>query len=359
MAPVVMEPPVPLDTSPQREEEEPLGDQLEDEPLSPPVARGLGPPNQPMRLPDSIAEPPKPTQDVLHQTEQQQLESPLNPKNRRNAPRNRPDPRCGQRTTRSQTQTQSPTVMKSLGTLAHDDQHSKTIGCLQRYFEDDRDLNPEVMDSLIAFWARWIDSTVCKARATKDPDTFTWEQAMVHPMKEKFLKAADEEIAALVEQGTWHEVPKSEATRKIVPNHWVMKLKRSPDGELKRVKGRLVLRGDPQEYEGDTFSPVASWATVRAFLVISAVTKRTTCTIDFSNAFVQSPLPEDEPVWMHIPRGFKSDKGPEYCLKLVKSLYGHKRAPQLWFDHSSAAFRKLGLKQSKFDGIHTQETNTP
>ena len=36
------------------------------------------------------------------------------------------------------------------------------------------------------------------------------------------------------------------------------------------------------------------------------------------------------------------------CLRLVNSLYGHKRAPLLWFN-SSAAFKHLGLRQFEFD----------
>ena len=72
-----------------------------------------------------------------------------------------------------------------------------------------------------------------------------------------------------------------------------------------------------------------------------------TVNIDFSNAFVQSDLPE--PVWMSIPRGYKSTKGPDYCLKLKKSLYGLRSAPLLWYKHSTDAFKKLGLVQSKYD----------
>ena len=52
---------------------------------------------------------------------------------------------------------------------------------------------------------------------------------------------------------------------------------------------------------------------------------------------------------MHVPRGYKSSKGADYCLHLQKSLYGHRRAPQLWFEYSSEAFKKIGLKQSAFD----------
>ena len=52
---------------------------------------------------------------------------------------------------------------------------------------------------------------------------------------------------------------------------------------------------------------------------------------------------------MEMLRGFVSTKGTEgkdYCLKLIKSVYGHKAAPLLWFKHST---KKLELTQFKHD----------
>ena len=187
------------------------------------------------------------------------------------------------------------------------------------------------------------------AKAKTDPDVFTYEQAMSSIHREGFIEAADKEIRSLEAQGTWTEVPRSEATTRIVPSQWVFNIKRNPDGEVKKLKGRTVLRGDLQEYSGETFSPVAAWSSVRVFLIVSAAMNWTTCTIDFSNAFVQSPLPADEPVWMYPPRGFQCANGPDYCLKLNKSLYGHKVAPLLWYKYISQYFTKLGLRQSKYD----------
>jgi hypothetical protein len=71
--------------------------------------------------------------------------------------------------------------------------------------------------------------------------------------------------------------------------------------------------------------------------------------IDFSSAFVQSPLPKDEPVWMHVPRGYRCSQGSDYVLKLEKSLYGLCAAPKLWFAYAAKAFKELGLEQSKYD----------
>ena len=185
----------------------------------------------------------------------------------------------------------------------------------------------------------------------KNPDIYTWEEAMASPHREEFLKAMDNEVEALTSKTTWTEEDKMNATTPIVPSLWCLSVKRAPSGEFKKFKARLTLRGDLQEDTGrDNYSPVASWSTIRFFLVWTLFILGWTCvTIDFSNAFVQSKLPPDEPVWMHIPRGYKSTKGPNTCLRLNKSLYGHRRAPQLWFEQCGEAFKKLGLKQSAFD----------
>jgi hypothetical protein len=72
-----------------------------------------------------------------------------------------------------------------------------------------------------------------------------------------------------------------------------------------------------------------------------------TCSIDFDSAFVQASL--KDPVWIHVPRGFKSPNCENACLELQKSLYGLTIAPKLWYEHLTKAFLKLGFQQSKHD----------
>ncbi len=85
------------------------------------------------------------------------------------------------------------------------------------------------------------------------------------------------------------------------------------------------------------------------FLVLSLTLGWQTCSIDFSSAFVQANL--TDPVWIHMPRGFKSDKPSDQrtCLRLVKSLYGLSVAPCLWYQHICEALLLQGLKQSATD----------
>jgi outer membrane biosynthesis protein TonB len=51
-----------------------------------------------------------------------------------------------------------------------------------------------------------------------DPDLLTFDQAMKdHPNVQRWLAAADLEVRTLERMGTWVEVPKSEATSRIIP----------------------------------------------------------------------------------------------------------------------------------------------
>jgi hypothetical protein len=156
-----------------------------------------------------------------------------------------------------------------------------------------------------------------------------------------------EEISALETHGTWDEVEISDARSKILPGTWVLRLKRSPDGEIKKFKSRFCCRGDLEEGDFDTFAPVVSWPSVRLFLVLTMTLNWCTCSIDFSNAFVQASL--KEPVWIHLPRGFHSARPSKRCLRLKKSLYGLSVAPRLWHEHLFAALQAMGLRASQFD----------
>ena len=186
-----------------------------------------------------------------------------------------------------------------------------------------------------------------KARATKDPDTLSFDEAMRSPDRALWQEAAKKEIDQLASKGTWVEVPKSDAKTKILPGTWVFRRKRNPSGEVKKYKGRYCVRGDLAETEQETFAPVVAWSSVRLFLILTLILGWHTCSIDFSNAFVQADI--DEPVWIHLPRGFQSSLGPDTCLRLEKSLYGISVAPRLWYLCILKALKELGFKQSVHD----------
>jgi len=134
---------------------------------------------------------------------------------------------------------------------------------------------------------------------------------------------------------------------KIIPGTWVFRIKRNPDGSFKKYKARYCLRGDLEDLDAETYSPVVSYWAVRLFLALSLILGWQTTTIDFSNAFVQATLSED--AFIHIPRGFVSQMPGRTCLKLIKSIYGKANSPRLWYLHVVGILKSLNFVQSQHD----------
>ena len=178
---------------------------------------------------------------------------------------------------------------------------------------------------------------VCKA-AVSVPDTLLFDRILLDPDLDKWKESAAKEIDTLESKGTWKEVPMHEAKSKILPGTWVFRRKRAPTGVIKKFKGRFCVRGDLQEGDFDTFAPVVAWATIRLVLVFALTQGWRLICIDFSNAFVQTGLAE--PVWIHLPKGYKSTMPGATCLQLKKSLYRLSIAPRLWYEHLCDALLK-------------------
>ena len=70
------------------------------------------------------------------------------------------------------------------------------------------------------------------------------------------------------------------------------------------------------------------------------------CQVDYTAAFVQAPMPEDEVVYVEMPRGFKV---PGKVLILKRSLYGLKQSPRNFFLHLKGKLEAAGFKQHKGD----------
>ena len=181
-----------------------------------------------------------------------------------------------------------------------------------------------------------------------NPDLFSYDQAMNSEHRNEWINAAAKEIKQLEDLDCWDEIPLEKAKSKVLPGTWVFKVKRAPDGSFKKFKARYCIRGDLQEGDFDTFAPVVQFSSVRILLVWSLLLNWTTCSIDFSNAFIQAELKDD--VYIHLPRGFRTTtSNSRTCLKLKKSIYGLSVAPRLWYQHLWSALESLGLKKSKHD----------
>ena len=189
----------------------------------------------------------------------------------------------------------------------------------------------------------------------KDPDTPSLQEALNGNHKEEFLEAMKTEIDELEAHKTWDVIPKSNVPQgaNILPGTWAFRIKRFPDGRLRKFKARWCARGDKEikgiDYD-DVYSPVVSWSTVRLILTLATRLGWKSRQIDFSNAFVQATLDKD--VYMHLPACFEPDSGAErgeVVLKLNKSIYGLRAAPQIYFHYLKSRLEKHGFRTSNED----------
>ena len=66
------------------------------------------------------------------------------------------------------------------------------------------------------------------------------------PYAEEYWKAAQIEIETLEKIKAWTVVPRTDDITNVLPSTWAFKVKRYPDGTIKKFKGRFCARGDKQ-----------------------------------------------------------------------------------------------------------------
>lgn len=172
-----------------------------------------------------------------------------------------------------------------------------------------------------------------------------FKEAMMH---EGWRNAMAEKIKALQDQGTWvlQELPPG---KNALGSKWVYTNKYDEQGNLKRLKARLVIQGNHQ-VEGidynETFAPVAKMVTVRTFLAIAAIKNWEVHQMDVHNAFLHGDLEEE--VYMKIPPGF-DNKNSNLVCRMKKSIYGLRQSSRCWFEKLATALRRYGFLQSYCD----------
>ena len=195
----------------------------------------------------------------------------------------------------------------------------------------------------------WVHPLFLKAKAAASKqDNPNWWQAMDSEFAEEFWKAAVTEIETLEAMGAWEVVDKTDEMN-VIDSTWAFKIKRYPDGLIKKFKGRFCARGD-QQIEGidffETYAPVVQWTTVRLMLILEVLLDLKSKQGDVTAAFLHADLEEGEEVYVRMPRGFQK-KGK--VLKLKKTLYGLRQSPRAFWKYMVQKMEACGMPQSKLD----------
>ncbi|CAI7898410.1 unnamed protein product [Closterium sp. NIES-54] len=180
-----------------------------------------------------------------------------------------------------------------------------------------------------------------------DISTMTVKKALASWKGKAVNATMEEEIRSLVGMGTWELVERPPGVN-IMKNRWVLTTKYHIDNTVEREKARLVVKGFTQVYGADydeTYAPVSSYVTLRIFLSIVAVLDLNLMQLDMKNAFLQRKL--DRVLYMYQADYFNDGTG-RVC-KVLKSLYGLKQSPLLWYMALDGVLMGAGWKKSQVD----------
>lgn len=181
----------------------------------------------------------------------------------------------------------------------------------------------------------------------------TYKNALRSPHGKEWEAAAQRELSAHAERGTWIWVARSDLPRNanIITSRWVWKLKH--DDRSPVFKARIVARGFQQRAGLDyfeVFSPTVRQHSVRLLFALTAGNGWYLEQVDVNTAFLYAPMKEQ--VFMRPPDGLEVPNGPDgepMVLQLKRSLYGTKQANRNWSQLLAETLLNSGLSQSEVD----------
>jgi len=131
-----------------------------------------------------------------------------------------------------------------------------------------------------------------KKEARAQSDSPRWKQAI------------REEVAAHKKLGTWSTIKVNNKKHKAMKTRFVFDIKHGADGKMTRYKASLVAQGFtqvPGRGFDETWAPVPSAATTRAFFAVAAATGWEVHHVDVKTAFLNAKM--DKEMYIKLPDG--------------------------------------------------------
>ena len=185
------------------------------------------------------------------------------------------------------------------------------------------------------------------------PTSLKQHHSMSSTDKEIWDKAYSEEYDGLSGIPKWEFLTEQQFKLlskgcKPLPSMAISTIKYDNHNRPKRAKYRIVVLGNLDYHnwsKESTAAPVMSQLELRLLTSLAIFNKRSLKNCDVKQAFVQAHLPPTEHYFVKPPIGCPKS-APGTYWKLLRSLYGLKRAPKLWYEQLSSHLKGMGLNNS-------------
>jgi hypothetical protein len=186
------------------------------------------------------------------------------------------------------------------------------------------------------------------------PSSLKHHSSMTEGDKKIWDDAYNEEYDGLADIPTWEVISDSQFKLlskgvRPLPSMAISTIKYDSNNTPKRAKYRIVILGNLDYHQWSkesTAAPVMSQLELRLLTSLAVFHKRTLKNCDVKQAFVQSSLPFHEEYYVKPPSGCPRSPPGTYW-RLIRSWYGLRRAPKLWFEKLSGHLKSMGLHSSQ------------
>ena len=178
-------------------------------------------------------------------------------------------------------------------------------------------------------------------------------------------EAARAEMAQLIDSGTIIPVFSAPEGEQIIHSQLMITPKYDVDGELDKIKGRLVAAGDevdPQVFTSiaETAAPTLKYEGLMTILSVASHHKSPVGTLDYPGAFLKATLKRAQYVLLNgdsaasliaCHQEFRKylRKNGTMLVRVVNALYGLPESGKQWYDCLSAFMIDSGYQQSRTD----------
>ncbi|GKE18378.1 zinc finger, CCHC-type containing protein, partial [Tanacetum coccineum] len=152
-----------------------------------------------------------------------------------------------------------------------------------------------------------VSGSVVPRKVIEEDDPKTLDEAINSQYVAFWKEAINDEMDSIIGNNTWvlADLPSG---CKPLGCKWIFKRKLKVDGTIEKFKAMLVIQSFKQKSVIDYFDTYAP--------------------MDVKTAFLNGEL--DEEIYMNQPQGFILLRNENKVCKLIKSLYGLKKAPKQW-----------------------------
>ena len=163
------------------------------------------------------------------------------------------------------------------------------------------------------------------------------------------IMAMQDELSQFSSNRVWDLVPKPKDSA-VISTKWVYLNKLDDDGNIVKNQTCLFAQGYSQE-EGidydEAYARVTRLEAIRMLLAYACFMGFKLFQMDVKSAFFNGVLTEE--IYVKQIPSFVEHVHPEYVYKLIRSLYGLKKAPRAWFERHRKFLLGNGYSMGKAD----------